>query len=74
MTYTAFFGEHRVASGQLRHMLEKLSGIHERRPVLAARPDTVWDVLIDGSKKARAVAEATMEEVRSAMKIRYDRT
>ena len=55
------------------HMLEKLAEIHARRPALAARPDTVWDVLVDGSKKARAVAEATMEEVRSAMKIRYDR-
>ncbi|MFI4944433.1 MAG: tryptophan--tRNA ligase, partial [Burkholderiales bacterium] len=56
------------------HMLEKLAQIHARRPALAARPDTVWDVLVEGSKRARAVAEATMEEVRSAMKIRYDRT
>jgi tryptophanyl-tRNA synthetase len=55
------------------HMLEKLAGIEARRPELAARPDTVWDVLLEGSKKARAVAEATMEEVRQAMKIRYDR-
>jgi tryptophanyl-tRNA synthetase len=55
------------------HMLEKLAEIHARRPALAARPDTVWDVLVEGSKRARAVAEATMEEVRSAMKIRYDR-
>ena len=53
------------------HMLEKLAEIHARRPALAARPDTVWDVLVEGSKRARAVAEATMEEVRSAMKIRY---
>jgi tryptophanyl-tRNA synthetase len=55
------------------HMLERLKEIHARRPALAARPDTVWDILMDGSKKARAVAEATMDEVRSAMKIRYDR-
>jgi len=55
------------------HMLERLKEIHARRPALAARPDTVWDVLMEGSKKARAVAEATMDEVRSAMKIRYDR-
>jgi tryptophanyl-tRNA synthetase len=53
------------------HMLEKLAGIHARRPELAARPDTVWDILLEGSKKARAVAEATMAEVRAAMKIRY---
>jgi hypothetical protein len=30
-------------------------------------------VLIEGSRRAREVAEATMQEVRSAMKIRYDR-
>jgi tryptophanyl-tRNA synthetase len=55
------------------HMLEKLAFVHARRPELAARPDTVWDILIEGSKRARAVAEATLDEVRSAMKIRYER-
>ena len=55
------------------HMLEKLAGIHARRPELEKRPDTVWDVLIEGSRRAREVAEATMQEVRSAMKVRYDR-
>jgi tryptophanyl-tRNA synthetase len=53
------------------HMLERLSGIHERRPGFAARPDTVWDILREGSRKARSVAQATMEEVRAAMKIDY---
>ena len=37
------------------------------------RPDTVWDILIEGSKQAREVAEATMDDVRGAMKIRYAR-
>lgn len=55
------------------HMLERLAGVHARRPELAKRPDTVWDILIEGSKKAREVAEATMEDVRGAMKIRYSR-
>ena len=55
------------------HVLEKLARIHARRPELSARPDTVWDILLEGSKKARSVAEATMEDVRSAMKIRYER-
>jgi tryptophanyl-tRNA synthetase len=53
------------------HLLERLAEIHARRPEYASRPDTVWDILKDGSKKARAVAEATMEDVRAAMKIRY---
>jgi tryptophanyl-tRNA synthetase len=55
------------------HMLERLAGVHARRPEFANRPDTVWDILAEGSKKAREVAEATMEDVRGAMKIRYSR-
>jgi tryptophanyl-tRNA synthetase len=55
------------------HMLEKLAGIHARRPEFEKRPDLVWDVLLEGSRRAREVAEATMDEVRTAMKIRYDR-
>jgi tryptophanyl-tRNA synthetase len=55
------------------HMLERLAGIHARRPELEKRPDTVWDILLEGSKRAREVAEATMEDVRGAMKIRYPR-
>ena len=54
------------------HLLEKLASIHALRPELAKRPDTVWDILHQGSKKAREAAEATMDEVREAMKIRYD--
>jgi tryptophanyl-tRNA synthetase len=55
------------------HMLERLAEIHTRRPEYAAHPDTVWDVLVEGSRRARTVAQATMDEVRAAMKIRYDR-
>ena len=53
------------------HMLERLAGIHGRRPEFASRPDTVWDILREGSKRAREVAQATMDEVRAAMKIDY---
>jgi tryptophanyl-tRNA synthetase len=55
----------------IEHVLERLAQIHARRPEFAARPDTVWDILREGSKKARAVAQATMEDVRAAMKISY---
>jgi tryptophanyl-tRNA synthetase len=51
------------------HVLERLREIHARRPEYAARPDTVHDVLREGAKRARAVAQATMAEVRAAMKI-----
>jgi len=53
------------------HLLQRLEGIHARRPEFAARPDTVWDILRAGSDRAREVARATMEQVRSAMKIAY---
>jgi tryptophanyl-tRNA synthetase len=52
-------------------MLEHLAGIHARRPEFASRPGTVWDILREGSKKARAVARATMADVRAAVKIDY---
>jgi tryptophanyl-tRNA synthetase len=53
------------------HLLERLAEIHARRPEYASRPDTVWDVLREGSRKARETAAATMDEARAAMKIRY---
>jgi tryptophanyl-tRNA synthetase len=55
------------------HMLERLADVHARRPEFVKRPDTVWDILREGSRKARGVAEATLEDVRGAMKIRYAR-
>ena len=53
------------------HLLERLAEIHARRPEYAKRPDTVWDILREGSRRAREVAGATLDEVRAAMKIRY---
>ena len=55
----------------IEHVLARLEEIHARRPEFASRPDTVWDILREGSKKARAVAQATMNDVRAAMKIQY---
>jgi len=53
------------------HLLHRLEAIHARRPEYAARPDMVWDILAEGSRRAREVARATMDEVRAAMQIRY---
>src|SRR6185369_12273587 len=47
------------------HLLERLKEIHARRPEYASRPDTVWDILREGSKKALATAEDTMQDVRT---------
>ena len=53
------------------HMLERLAEVHARRPEFESRPDTVWDILRDGNKRAQAVAKATMSEVREAMQVAY---
>jgi tryptophanyl-tRNA synthetase len=51
------------------HLNEFLSPIQERRKDYEAQPRTVWDVLEEGTGRARKVAQATMAEVRSAVKL-----
>lgn len=46
--------------------VEKLGPAQERYNALARNPDEIEDILIDGSRRARAVASRTMEEVRAA--------
>jgi len=48
-----------------------LDPIRERRAAAVARPGHLREVLFEGSKKARAVAEGTMERVRDAVKLKY---
>jgi tryptophanyl-tRNA synthetase len=48
-----------------------LEPLRERRAALLARPGYIRDVLIDGSRKARTIAQETMERVRSAVKLKY---
>lgn len=52
-----------------RNMLTDLQPLHERRAHYAAHPQDAMDVLVAGSAQARAVAQATMAEVREAMHI-----
>ncbi|MGH9452567.1 MAG: tryptophan--tRNA ligase [Terriglobia bacterium] len=44
-----------------------LEPMRERRREFEKHPDRVWEILDDGTRKARVVAQATMVEVRSAM-------
>ena len=53
------------------HVVARVEPMRKKREELAARPDTVMDVLKTGSASARTVAQATMHEVRQAMKIEY---
>jgi tryptophanyl-tRNA synthetase len=49
----------------------RLDPIRERRAAALARPGYLKDVLVDGSRRARAVAEETMARVRAAVRLRY---
>lgn len=51
----------------LENVLKVLEPISERRQQWARDPDTVRDILKDGNRRARQIAAATMEEVRSAI-------
>jgi len=53
----------------LKHLLAYLKPIQDRRKELAARPETVDEIIAEGSKKARAVAQKTLAEVYEAMKL-----
>jgi len=50
-----------------RVLAAALAPIRERRERYARDPDRVRDLIADGNRRARATAQATMEEVRSAM-------
>ena len=48
-----------------------LGPIRERREQFASKPDQVREIIVEGTRKGRAVAQETMAEVRTAMKISY---
>ena len=48
-----------------------LEPIRERRERALARPGYVREVLMEGSRRARGVAQHTMERVRDAVKLKY---
>ena len=53
-----------------KNMNQALAPIRAKRVELAARPGYVKEVLEDGAKRARVVAQATMQEVRQKMGLR----
>jgi tryptophanyl-tRNA synthetase len=57
---------------KLAHALNAhLDPIRDRRAALLSNPNTIREILHEGSRRARAVAIETMERVRDAMKISY---
>ncbi len=51
-----------------------LRPIRERRAEYAAQPKRVREIIVEGTRKGRTVAQATMDDVRAAMKLNYDLT
>ena len=50
-------------------IVNQLKPIQERRKKYEEKPKLVWDILEAGSARARGNAEATMQQVRHAMKM-----
>jgi tryptophanyl-tRNA synthetase len=53
----------------IRNMLADLQPLHDKRAYYAAHADEALQVFIEGSQRARRVAQETMEQVREAMHI-----
>ena len=50
-----------------RNLNAHLEPFRAKRAETAQNPDAVWDILHDGAKRARTIAEEVMEEVREAI-------
>jgi tryptophanyl-tRNA synthetase len=48
-----------------------LEPMRERRRDVMGRPERLREIAVEGSRRARATAQATMERVRDAVKLRY---
>jgi len=48
-----------------------LEPLRERRASVLARPGDLRDIVVEGSRRARVVAQATMERVREAVHLKY---
>ena len=48
-------------------IIEHFAPLRERRAELEAKPDTVRDIISDGTERGRKVAVQTMDEVHQAM-------
>ena len=54
-----------------KNLNDALRPIRERRLELLRHPADVWDVLVDGARRARERASEVMHKVRGAMKMNY---
>ncbi len=64
-------GDVEVKDRLARAMNAMLEPMRERRREVMARPGQIREIAVEGSRKARTIAQATMERVRDAVKLRY---
>jgi tryptophanyl-tRNA synthetase len=64
-------GDVEVKTKLARALNAHLEPMRARRAEILARASTLRDILHQGSRKARGIAEETMERVRTAVKLRY---
>ena len=50
-----------------KNLNSNLEPFREKRAALAQKPEKVWEILAEGEKRARIIAESTMQEVRAAI-------
>jgi tryptophanyl-tRNA synthetase len=68
---TGTVGDVEVKQKLARAINAMLEPMRDRRAAIVARPGFVRDVLMEGSRRARAIADQTMERVREAVRLRY---
>jgi tryptophanyl-tRNA synthetase len=64
-------GDVEVKTKLARAVNAALEPMRDRRRDLMARPERIREVIVEGSRRARVMAQATMERVRDAVKLRY---
>jgi tryptophanyl-tRNA synthetase len=64
-------GDVEVKTKLARALNATLEPMRERRREVMATPERIREIAIEGSRKARALAEETMGRVREAVKLRY---
>ena len=65
-------GDVEVKDSLARAINARLDPVRERRAELLAQPGRVREIVLDGSRRASAIARATMERVRDAVGLVYD--
>jgi tryptophanyl-tRNA synthetase len=64
-------GDVEVKTKLARAVNTMLEPMRDRRRDIAAKPDRIREIVVEGSRQARAIAQTTMERVREAVRLRY---